>query len=131
MPGKRFYQHLAHLFYAIASADNMIKEKELQTIIQDVKSVWAPEEKEVDEFGEDTALQIITVVDWLVENGIKSEHAYKDFEEYYHEHTSLFNNERKNKILKTCEKIAQSFASVNNKEKIMLEKVKKLFSANA
>jgi 1-deoxy-D-xylulose 5-phosphate reductoisomerase len=84
-----------------------------------------------DEFGEDTALQIITVVDWLVENGIKSEHAYKDFEEYYHEHTSLFNNERKNKILKTCEKIAQSFANVNNKEKKMLEKVKKLFSANA
>lgn len=127
MPGQLFYQHLAHLFYAIASADKKINEAEMKTLIQDVRSIWAPEEKSTDEFGEDTAFQIITVFDWLVENSIKSEKAWKDFESYYREHSSLFKPPLKEKIIKTSEKIAHSFRGKNKAEQKMLKKLKDLF----
>jgi len=121
----KFYQSLGKLFYAIAASDKIVREAEVETLIQLVKSKWVPMDDFEDEFHLDAAYQIDTVFDWLnCEGGLKADSCFEEFTYFKKTHESLFTKKRKQLIWKTCNAIANSFSGKNKSEVIILAKLK-------
>lgn len=118
-----FYQNLGKLFYAIAAADNMVREAEVSKLKKMVKSDWLKRDVVNDEFNTNVAFQIEIVFDWLYSEAYKAETCFKDFITYKKMHPSLFTQDIKNHILKTASVIAASFSGINKSELIMLAKL--------
>ena len=62
--GKKFYQNLGKLFYAIAMADHSVHMKEMEKLNEVVRDYWLEVDDIEDEYGTDAAFQIISVFDW-------------------------------------------------------------------
>jgi len=123
----KFYQSLGKLFYAVAASDRIVREAEVETLIQLVKSKWVPLDDFEDEYHVDTAYQIETVFDWLdCEGGLKADICFDEFKTFKNEHESLFTNKRKQLIWRTSNYIANSFSGKNKSEIIMLARLKLL-----
>ena len=121
----QFYQSLGKLFYAVAASDKVVREPEIETLIQLVKSKWVPLDDFEDEFHEDAAYQIDTVFDWLnCEGGLKADNCFEEFKYFKKTHESLFTKKRKQLIWKTSNEIANSFSGKNKSEIIMLTRLK-------
>ncbi len=121
----KFYQSLGKLFYAIAASDKIVREAEVETLIDLVKSKWVPIDDFEDEFHVEAAYQIETVFDWLdCEGGLKAEGCFKEFKSFKKENESLFTKKRKQLIWKTSNEIANSFSGKNKSEIIMLARLK-------
>jgi len=122
-----FYQSLGKLFYAIAASDKIVREKEIETLIELVKSKWLPLDDFEDEFQVDAAYQIETVFDWLdCEGGLEADSCFKEFKSFKKENESLFSDKRKQLIWMTSTAIANSFSGKNKSELIILAKLKML-----
>lgn len=119
----RFYQQLGKVFYCIAASDNIISQKEISTLKKIVKKEWLPLESTLTEFGDDAALQIEIVFDWLLENDWNSMDVITEFENFRKEHPSLFTPKTNDLILKTANAIVASFS---NENKLEMELIKKL-----
>lgn len=128
MYNEKFYHAIGHAFYAVAHADKKVEKEELKTVIKIVRDEWAPLEDETDEFGEDLAFQIVSVFDWLSENDEKEKEALKHFKEYVQEHSKLFTDKIKQKILKTCEAIAETSKGISKKENKILKEIEHILS---
>ena len=123
----KFYQSLGKLFYAVAASDGIVREAEVETLIQLVKSKWVPIDDFEDEFHLDAAYQIDTVFDWLnCEGGLKSDSCFDEFKSFKKDHESLFTKKRKQLIWNTSNDIANSFSGKNKSEIIMLARLKML-----
>lgn len=129
MYNEKFYRAIGHAFYAVAHADKKVEKEEFQTVIKIVRDQWAPLEDSTDEFGEDLAFQIISVFDWLSENDESEKEALKHFKDYVQEHPKLFTDKIKDKILKTCKKIAETSRGVSKKENKILHEVEEILSS--
>ena len=66
--GKKFYQNLGKLFYAMAMADHSVHIKEMEKLNEVVRDYWLEVDDIEDEYGTDAAFQIISVFDWLCEH---------------------------------------------------------------
>lgn len=130
MYSRKFYEAIGHAFYAVAHADNKVSNEELSALVKIVKNEWVPIEEEVDEFGEDVAFQIVAVFDWLAEKDVKDKEAIKHFQNYITEHPKLFTPAIKNKIIKTCEKIAE-VSHKNKKENKIISEINSILSEHS
>lgn len=114
-----FYQNLGKLFYAVAAADKIIKEEEINALKEIVKKQWL----DIDDFNSDTAYQIEIVFDWLNVEKLTSKKCFDDFIDFKNEHPSVFTKEVIDLIYKTTRAIASSFSGVNKSELIILAKL--------
>ncbi|MEW4922648.1 hypothetical protein [Algibacter sp. 2305UL17-15] len=120
----KFYQNLGKLFYAIAAADNQVRDAEFDKLKAVVKMQWLDIDELEDEFHTDAAYQIEIVFDWLDKQDIlNAEKLFNDFVDYKNEQPHLFTEPIRKLILKTAHAIAASFAGLNKSELIMLAKL--------
>lgn len=126
--GISFYQNLGKLFYAIASADKVVRESEYESLHKIVKSEWLKVDDIEDEFGVDAAFQIEIVFEWLnYEEEANAEECFLQFQTYFEEHTAMFTNNIKKLVWTTCNSIAGAFSGKNKSELMMLGRLKLLF----
>lgn len=119
-----FYQNLGNLFYAIAAADNKVREAEVSVLKEIVKKKWTKIDAVEDDFHTDAAFQIEIVFDWLnTQEKFSSTACYNEFIDFEKEHPSLFTSAIKELILETAHKIASSFAGLNKSELMILAKL--------
>lgn len=124
--GKKFYENLGKLFYAVAIADLKVHKKEIDKLRGFIRKYWLDVDELEDEYGTDAAFQIESVFDWLVENGNKSEICFGEFQDYYKENGAIFSPFIKVLILDTAHAIANSFSGKNKSELILLGKLELL-----
>lgn len=125
--GKKFYQNLGKLFYAIAMADHSVHMKEMEKLNEVVRDYWLDVDDIEDEYGTDAAFQIVSVFDWLLEYEKDNEEIYEEFEAFYMDHKILFTPEIKNLTMSTSRAITSSFSSSNKSELILLGRLQLLF----
>ncbi|MDF0717925.1 hypothetical protein PY092_17305 [Muricauda sp. 334s03] len=125
--GNELYQNLGKLFYAMAMADHSIHMKEMEKLNEVVRDHWLEVDDIEDEYGTDSAFQIISVFDWLLEYEKDSEEIHEEFEAFYMDHKILFSPKIKNLALSTSRAIAASFAGSNKSELILLGRLQLLF----
>lgn len=126
--GNEFYQNLGKLFYAVAMADHSVHMKELEKLNEVVSDHWLDVDDIEDEFGTDSAHQITTVFDWLLEYEKDGEEIYEEFEEFYTDHKTLFTPKVKALTMSTSRAIATAFAGSNKAELVMLGRLELLFN---
>lgn len=120
----KFYQNLGKLFYAIAAADNNVREVEINKLREIVKKEWLAVDDIEDEFGTDAAYQIEVVFDWLdKEEDFDVSACFNDFVAYKNDQNHLFTKNVNSLILKTANAIAESFSGKNKSELILLAKL--------
>lgn len=127
-PQLLFYQKMGELFYAIAAADNVVKEAEYNELKKTVNEKWKDLDDYEDSFQTDAAYQIEIVFDWFDYEELDANDCFDSFSEYYLENKTLFNEERKKLIWDTANAIAGAFAGKNKSELIMLAKLRNLLA---
>ncbi len=121
---QKLYQNLGKVFYAVAAADDVVHNKEKNTLKKIVKSDWVDVDDFQDEYGTDAAYMIEIIFDWLDQNQPPAKSAFQEFKEFKKEHEEFFTPEINGLILKTSEEIAESFAGTNKKESEMISQLK-------
>ncbi|UJH67980.1 hypothetical protein [Allomuricauda sp. SCSIO 65647] len=124
--GNAFYQKVGCLFYSIAMADQSVHIRELDALKKIVRDQWLSLDDTEDEFGSDSAFQIEIVFDWLLEYEKEGPSCFEKFEDFYHEHYSIFSPKVKELILKTAHAIANAFSGKNKSELVLLGKLELL-----
>lgn len=123
----KFYQNLGKLFYAIAAADRVIRDQEVNRLKEIVRAEWLTLDDTSDDFGTDEAYQIEIVFDWLLEHHPDAETCIQSFSLFKEKHSSLFTPRVMEMIWKTVNSVASAFAGKNKSELIMLNKINHLF----
>lgn len=123
---EKLYENLGKLFYAIAAADNVIHEEEIETLERIVREDWVKVDDFKDEFGTDEAFYIEIMFDWMQENSPPAFQAFYEFKDFKEENEKLFTPQVKALTWKTAESIATSFEGKDPTEKTMLEKLKEI-----
>lgn len=121
------YQSLGKLFYAVAAADKVIRDKELIALKKMVTEQWLAVDDVEDEFHSDAAYQIEVVFDWLTAQEKTSNESYEDFHDFYMENANLFSTKIKYLALTTANAIANAFSKKNKNELVILGKLNLLF----
>ena len=108
------YSNIGKLFYAIAASDKHVKVEEHEKLIELLGHLWShhTEEKYL-------AL-IIKTFYTLKQEKVKPDVCFNAFLTFKNTHDNLFPEDLKTLILKTASLIANSFASTNKSELIML-----------
>jgi len=127
--GKEFYENLGKLFYAVAAADTRIHTKEKDKLREFIRKYWLDIDELEDEYGTDTAFQLESVFDWLVEYDKGAEECFEEFQEFYKENTKAFSPFIKVLILDTANAIANSFSGKNKAELVLLGRLELLLKA--
>ncbi|MBM1106574.1 hypothetical protein JQC67_10530 [Aurantibacter crassamenti] len=125
--GKKLYQKVGNLFFAIAMADDTVHSKEIDKLKSLVREKWLPLDDIEDAYGSDAAYQIEIVFDWLLANEKTSGECFKNFTEFYNEHKAIFSEKIKKLIRETANAIAYSFSGKNKSELILLGTLQLLF----
>lgn len=123
-----FYQHLGHLFYAVAASDKVVRPSEIDSLHAMVLSKWVPMGEKEDEFHTDLGYQIEIVFEWLKHNATGADESFEKFSNYAMEHPDEFTRNRKQLIWQTANDIAESFSGTNKSELIMLAKLRLLLN---
>ncbi len=123
-PQLLFYQKMGELFYAIAAADNVVREAEYKALKNIVSEKWKDLDDYEDPFHTDAAYQIEVVFDWFDYEELDAGDCFDSFADYKKENQKLFTAERKKLIWETANVIADAFAGKNKSELIMLAKLK-------
>jgi hypothetical protein len=122
----KFYQNLGKLFYAIAASDKIIREQEISTLKDVVRSEWLSLDDNTDEFKTDSAFQIEIVFDWLMEQNENAGKNLTEFIAFKKENEALFDEKVNKLILKTCYAIADAFSGKNTVEQQLLSELEAL-----
>ncbi|AEM71868.1 hypothetical protein Murru_2844 [Allomuricauda ruestringensis DSM 13258] len=126
--GNELYQSLGKLFYAMAMADHSIHVQEVEKLNEVVRDYWLEVDDIEDEYGTDSAFQIVSVFDWLLEYEKESEEIYEEFEAFYTDNKVLFTPQIKNLAMSTSRAIIASFSGSNKSELILLGRLQLLFN---
>lgn len=111
-----FYKNLGNVFYAIAAADNVVREEEFKRLEELVTNDWLPSN-----IKKNSSLKIITsTFKFLLENNTEAKASYSSFIAYEKKHGYLFTETVNSLIMKAAGKIASSFSNLNKSELIML-----------
>ncbi|MDC7997471.1 hypothetical protein [Gilvibacter sediminis] len=119
-----FYQHLGHLFYAVAASDKVVRNAEIETMQALVLSKWVPLGEASDEFDTDLGYHIEIVFEWLKHNATDADDSFQRFANYAEEHPDEFTPKRRQMIWQTANDIADAFSGTNKSELIMLSKLR-------
>ena len=120
--------YLGKLFYAIAIADKKIHSKEIETLNKVIKEKWPASEQDSDISLSGSQNQIQNTFSQLQKIEADGETCFLEFRMYFIERPYLFTNELRIKIWDTAQLIANSFATKNKSELILLAKLKTLFN---
>lgn len=120
---KDFYGNLGYLFYSIAAVDKTITREEEDQLHREVRDRWIGLEGTHDSFGTDAAFEIEFVFDWIRDNAMSAQAAYKKFEAYYHSNQHMFDDDITGRIYESVTHIAESFHGENKKESTVLMKL--------
>ena len=112
----------------MAMADHSIHMKEVEKLNETVRDHWLEVDDIEDEYGTDSAFQIISVFDWLLEYGKDSDQIYEEFEAFYTDYKILFTPQIKDLAMSTSRAIATAFAGSNKSELILLGRLQLLFN---
>jgi hypothetical protein len=123
---QKFYQNRGKLFYSIAASDKVVEKVEFNTLKRIVEQERVNIDSYQDEFGTDTANQIIIIFDWLEENQPDAFLSFEEFCNFKKENEKLFDQKINKLIWKTADALADSFAGKNKSELIMLTKLKSI-----
>lgn len=120
-----FYQNLGKLFYAIAAADNQVRDEEFNALKYIINNEWKPSSENPDnDFINNGTVTIIDTFKWLRnDNEYNAEICYNSFINYKRSHEDFFNKEIKSLIIKTASKITASYSGQNKSELMMLAKL--------
>ncbi|MBC8768655.1 hypothetical protein MWU78_13415 [Arenibacter sp. F26102] len=121
--GKKFYENLGKLFYAVAMADTRIHRQEIDKLRAFIRKYWLEVDELEDEYGTDAAFQIESVFDWLVDNERDGDECFEEFREFYKDNASIFSPFIKVLIMDTANAISNSFAGKNKAELVLLGKL--------
>ncbi|MCK0190335.1 hypothetical protein [Arenibacter sp. F20364] len=124
--GKKFYETLGKLFYAVAAIDKRIHKKEVDKLRGFIRKYWLDVDGLEDEYGTDAAFQIESVFDWAMDKEEDSEACYDEFKEFYKDNSNMFSKFVKVLILDTANAISNSFSGKNKAELVMLGKLELL-----
>jgi hypothetical protein len=113
---QQLYQHLGHLFYAIAACDGKVRPGESDRLHDLVDQYWMPLEGTVDEFSTDAAHYILIVFDHLLAESVPPSVAFEVFADYYRHHPNVFTIAIKHRISDTAGSIAHAFRGINEGE---------------
>ncbi len=118
---KDFYKSIAHLFYAVSMADNVITVEEKKSIVKRVEKNWA--------LSNDASVSVFIyeTLRSLVGEKVSAEEAYKNFKDYYTTHQKDFSEKTIRNLLATAHEISNATAGKNKSELIILAKLYKLF----
>ncbi|SRR5690554_4014890 len=127
-PELLFYQKMGELFYAIAAADNVVRESEYGALKNLVTLEWKSMDNSKDPFHSDAVSQIEVVFDWFDYEQLDANACFDSFAAYKKANPKLFTKERNKLIWQTANAIASAFSGTNKSELIMLAKLKKSLS---
>lgn len=120
----QFYQNLGKLFYAIAAADNAVKDEECKAVVNVVKKYWLHQDFIAVKSKNEAENVIIDTFQWLCEdNEYNAEDCYNSFINFKKQNASIFTDSINSLILKTVGKIAASFSGQNKSELILLARL--------
>lgn len=128
-PQLLFYQKMGELFYAIAAADNVVREVEYLALKNLVTLEWKRMDTSKAPLHSDAVSQIEVVFDWFDYEQLDANDCFESFVNYKINHPALFTKERNKLIWRTANAIASAFAGKNKSELIMLAKLKKVLSS--
>lgn len=120
--------YLGKLFYAIAIADKKIHSKEIETLNKVIKEKWPASEQDSVISLSGSQNQILNTFSQLQKIEADRETCFLEFRMYFIERPYLFTNELRIKIWDTAQLIANSFATKNKSELILLAKLKTLLN---
>ena len=120
------YQNLGKLFFAVAAADNVVRDEEFNALSNLIVSHWRDLDDVKDDFGTDASYQIEIVFEWLKEQFLDAETCFQQFADFKSDHESLFNSKINRTIWRTVLTIADSFHGTNKDERAMLDKIKQI-----
>lgn len=123
-PQLLFYQKLGELFYAIAAADNVVRDIEYKALKDLISERWKNLDSYEDSFHTNAAYQMEVVFDWFDYEQLDASDCFDSFAEYRKDYPKLFTPERKKLIWETANAIADAFSGQNKSEAIMLGKLK-------
>ena len=121
---KEFYENLGKLFYALAKADKNIVPQEVASLQNSIRNYWVSLND-----GDAASKLIQEKFELLHQQEKKAKDCFDEFEAFYLKNPPLFSPEIKNRIWKTADDIAASFAHKNKSEVIILNKLKLLLSS--
>lgn len=125
-----FYQKLGELFYAIAATCKIVSKAEYKILTQLVEEEWKIVNEKEDQFKTGATNQLSIVFKWFDYECMDAEDCFESFVGYFKKHNNFFIAKRKALIIKTINKIADSFRGVNKSELIMITKLQLLFNNN-
>ena len=117
----QFYQNLGKVFYAIAAADNSVKDEEFNALQRVIKEDWSNKNLTGLDFQSDEKHIVLETFDWLRrDKEYNAEACYSSFVNFKKQNESFFTDKVNTLILKTAGEIAASFSRKNKSELIML-----------
>ena len=118
-----FCLHLAQLFYAVASADNVVAEEEVNALKLMIKKEWVSGNL----LSNSQAKILLSAFNQLAESRADSNQCFQTFKLYIENNNIKIATPVKNMIWKTAESIASSYAHKNKSELIVLTKLRSFF----
>lgn len=123
MDYRKYYNELGKLLYAVANVDGNIHAKEIREVHKVVKEELMQLDSSMDDFDTDAAFFTEFEFDYLrEENTTSSEELLDSFKDYI-DNTPELTTGMKKAARYAAQRIAESFAGVNKKEKEFLLKL--------
>ncbi|EGV43898.1 hypothetical protein BZARG_2381 [Bizionia argentinensis JUB59] len=119
-----FYQNLGKLFYAIAAADNVVRDEEIKKVEELVKEYWI--HKNITPLVSKNISEQIIMSTFNELNKFKSYNTndcFSSFISFKKQNEFMFTSKLNSLILKTVGKISASFSGQNKAELIMLARL--------
>lgn len=125
---QKIYEQLGYLFYALASANKHLREREYEVLKKDIERDWIPLEDSTDEFGTDAANYIYFTYDSLVDQDYPPLDAFRSFQQYFEEHARAFDREIRERIRKTSLDMANALPHPNKTEEYIIRELQKMLN---
>ena len=115
-----FYQNLGKLFYAIAAADKVVREEEVNILKQIVNTDWLFLDGTKNKTEIDSMRHIKIIFNQLTEQKQNANDCLAEFKFFKITHENLFTTNVKQQIWKTANAIVTAFSRRNKSELVML-----------
>lgn len=118
-----FFEALAHLFYSVSVADDILELDEKRAIHKEITNYWA-----YNLSGYSSSEIMFASMRQLIGDVMDNDEAFEQFKEFYNSHQKHFSIDVKKAIYDSASIIADSYANKNKAELTMLTQIKLLFT---
>lgn len=126
MKFEMYYKALGNLLYAVAKADGQVNNKEKLKVKSIVAEQLLQLEDSLDDYGSDAAFATEFQFEECELNELSSKDAFANFEEYFKTHKNVLKPHLIKFFYNLAKHVAQSSASINKSESILLAKIESL-----